>query len=211
MREHRFGGDKLRRAIAVEAARLKYEGIATEYHQAKRKAAKRFGVNARYQHNLPTNGEIKEELVRFADMFEGEDRFLRLGDMRRQGLFLMKLLKQFHPRLIGSVLKGQIRQGSDIDIHVFTASVHEVVMRLAEEQIFCTIDRKDVLKDGVRQQFTHVRGEIDDFPIELSVYRLDQRNVRFMSSVTGGPIEYATISGVESLIAEEHPPGDCGY
>lgn len=205
MRKHRFGGDKLRRAIAVEAARLKYEGFADEYFQAKRKAAKRFGVNARYHHNLPTNGEIKEELLRFADIHEGEDRFLRLEDMRRQALELMKILKRFHPKLIGSVLKGLVRQGSDIDIHVFTNSIYAVQMLLAEEQIFSEIDRKHVIKDGVGQEFVHIRAEVDDFPIELTVYSKDKKNFRFMSSVTGGPLETATIRELEDLIAQEHP------
>ncbi|MDX1487239.1 MAG: nucleotidyltransferase domain-containing protein [Acidiferrobacterales bacterium] len=206
MRKHRFGGDKLRRAIAVEAARIKYEGRESEYFHAKRKAAKRFGVNHKYPYNLPSNGEIKEELLRFADMFEGEDRLLRLGDMRLQALKLMRLLKRFHPKLIGSVLKGTIRKGSDIDIHVFTDSVHAVATLLAEEQIFCQIDRKTVIdKDGKGREFVHLRGEIDDFPIELTVYSSQLKNFRFMSSVTNSPIETAKISEVEDLLAAEHP------
>jgi len=207
MRKHRFGGDKLRRAIAVEAARLKYEGTAQEYFHAKRKAARRFGVGSWYQHNLPTNGEIKEELIRLADIFEGEDRLLRLEDMRRQALYLMRLLKRYHPKLIGSVLKGTVRQGSDIDIHVFSDSIYAVQMLLADEQIYSEVDRKHVVKDGVGQEFIHIRAEVDDFPIELTLYPKNKKNFRFMSSVTGSPIETVTISELEDLIAAEHGSG----
>ena len=154
---------------------------------------------------MPSNGEIKEELLRFADLFEDEDRFLRLGDMRRQAFWLMKLLKRFHPKLIGSVLKGHIRKGSDIDIHVFTDSIYAAVMVLEEEQIFCEVDRKHVIKDGVGQEFVHIRAEVDDFPIEVTVYRRDKKNFPFKSSVTGGLIETATISELEDLITHEHP------
>lgn len=205
MRSRRFGGDKLRRAIAAEAARIKYEGREIEYFQAKRKAAKRFGVNPRYHHNLPSNGEIKEELLRIADIFEGEDRYLRLGDMRLQALKIMRILKPYHPKLIGSVLNGHIRKGSDIDIHAFSNSTYEIVLRLEEEQIFCEIDRIQATKDGVWQEFIHIRAEVDDFPLEVTVYGADKKNFRFMSSVTGGPIEKVTASELELLLNSEHP------
>ena len=205
MRKHRFGGDKLRRAIAAEAARLKYEGFVQEYFHAKRKAARRFGVNARYHRNLPSNGEIKDELMRLVDVFEDEDRLLRLGDMRVQALTIMRLLRRFHPKLIGSVLKGRIRKGSDIDIHVFSNSIYAVSLALEEEQIFCDVDRVQATKDGVWQEYIHLRAEVDDFPIEVTLYSADKKNFRFMSSVTGGVIETATITELETLIAMEHP------
>jgi predicted nucleotidyltransferase len=205
MRNQRFGGDKLRRGIAAEAARLKYEGSEQEYFQAKRKAARRFGVNPRYHHNLPSNGEIKDELMKLADLFEGDDRYLRLGDMRVHALIVMRLLKRFHPKLIGSVLKGRIRKGSDIDIHVFSNSIYAVVLALEEDQLFCEVEKKYVVKDGVGQEFIHIYSELDDSPIEVTLYSESKRNFPFMSSVTGGIIESATISEVETLLAVEHP------
>ncbi len=67
--------EKLRRAIAVDAAALMYEGAESEYFTAKRKAARRHGVNARYQpKDLPSNREIREEILKLAGMFEGEGR-----------------------------------------------------------------------------------------------------------------------------------------
>lgn len=44
----------------------------------------------------------------------------------------MRLVPKFHPKLIGSVITGHVRQGSDIDIHVFSDSV-DSIRSLADE------------------------------------------------------------------------------
>jgi hypothetical protein len=38
----------------------------------------------------------------------------------------MRLLCRFRPRLIGSVMTGHVRKGSDIDLHLFSDSVEPV-------------------------------------------------------------------------------------
>jgi len=202
MGKHR--NDKLRKAIAVDAARMKYEGIEKEYFNAKRKAARRHGVNFKHQpQDLPTNKEIKDEILRMAAIFEGDERFVRLEEMRRVGLRVMKILHNYHPKLIGSVLKGHIRKNSDIDIHVFSNSIAAITMLLAENQLEYAVEHKEVIKNNERQEFIHVRSVVDGYDVEMSLYSSDKKNFPFKSSITGDTMEFATIAELEILLLPE--------
>src|ERR1700687_1199919 len=119
----RMSNVKLRRAIALEAARLMYQRVESEYFTAKRKAAKRLCRGGVKPEDLPSNAEIREQIQVFARIHEGDRRTESLRDMRLEALRLMRLLRQFRPRLIGSVMTGHVRKGSDIDIHLFSDSV----------------------------------------------------------------------------------------
>ncbi|MCL5877887.1 MAG: nucleotidyltransferase domain-containing protein [Candidatus Bathyarchaeota archaeon] len=112
----------LKRRVAREAATLLYFGAEKEYKQAKDKAAQTLGTNF-----LPSNLEVALELDKIAEENEGEKRKDRLIEMRREALEVMRLLSAFCPVLIGSVWRGTIKQGSDIDIAVYTDSPEGVV------------------------------------------------------------------------------------
>ncbi|MEM1108686.1 MAG: tRNA adenylyltransferase, partial [Planctomycetota bacterium] len=59
---------KLRQAIAAHAAMLMYTRDESEYFTAKRKAAKRLGVNFKHcPQDLPSNAEIRERLRTLAE------------------------------------------------------------------------------------------------------------------------------------------------
>src|SRR4051794_40894840 len=95
---------KLRQAIALEAARLMYERLETEYYTAKRKAAKRLCRGSIKPSDLPSNAEIRDQIQVFARIYEGDKRTAHLRDMRLEALRLMRMLRAFRPRLIGSVM-----------------------------------------------------------------------------------------------------------
>src|SRR5258708_20923262 len=118
----RMSNAKLRQAIALEAARLMYERVETEYFTAKRKAAKRLCRQWVKPEELPSNAEIRDQIQLFARIHEGERRTDNLRAMRVEALRLMRLLRAFRPRLIGSVLTGHVRNGSAVDIHAFCDS-----------------------------------------------------------------------------------------
>src|SRR6184192_347412 len=94
---------KLRQAIALEAARLMYERVESEYYTAKRKAARRLCRGGLKPEDLPSNAEIREQVQLFARVHEGEQRTRNLRAMRLEALRLMRILRIFRPRLIGSV------------------------------------------------------------------------------------------------------------
>ena len=112
----------LKQRVAREAATLLYFGAEKEYKQAKEKAAQTFGV-----HFLPSNLEVALELDKIAEENEGAKRRERLIQMRKEALEIMHLLGGFCPVLIGSVWRGTIKQGSDIDIAVYTDDPEEIL------------------------------------------------------------------------------------
>ena len=147
---------KLRQAIALEAARLMYERVESEYYTAKRKAAKRLCRQGPKPEDLPSNAEIREQIQLFARLHEGPKRTEHLREMRLEALALMRLLRAFRPRLIGSVMTGHVRKGSDIDLHVFTDSPGLVADLLENEGYQFDLERKQVVKHGEARVFTHI-------------------------------------------------------
>src|SRR5438132_4211581 len=144
----RMANAKLRPAIALEAARLMYERVESEYYTAKRKAAKRLCRRGVKPEDLPSNAEIRDQIQVFARIHEGAKRTQHLRDMRLEALRLMHLLRAFRPRLIGSVMTGHVRKGSDIDIHVFAASACLVTDPLKNEGHSFDVERKEIVKFG---------------------------------------------------------------
>jgi predicted nucleotidyltransferase len=202
---------RLRRHIAIEAAKLMYERVESEYFTAKRKAAARLGLN--YHHHpqeLPSNREIRDEIQSLARLYEGEGRLERLADMRLCGLRMMRLLAAFHPRLIGSTITGHVRKGSDIDIHVFSDEVSAIADVLDQYNYRYEVERKRIIKHNEERLFTHVHVH-DEFTYELTVYARELVNYVFKSSITGKAIERASIPELEALIAGEHPGVDVGH
>jgi hypothetical protein len=195
---------KLRQAIALEAARLMYERIESEYFTAKRKAAKRLCRRSPKPEDLPSNAEIREQIQLFARIHEGDKRTRHLRDMRIEALRLMRLLRQFRPRLIGSVMTGHVRKGSDIDIHVFSDSPALISDLLEQAGCQFDLERKQVVKHGEARVFTHIHV-FDRFNFELTVYPEDKAHYVFKSSITGKAIERASIRELEELLAREYP------
>jgi hypothetical protein len=198
---------KLRQAIALEAARLMYERIETEYFTAKRKAAKRLCRRGVKPSDLPSNSEIRDQIQLFARLHEGDRRTQHLRDMRLEALQLMRVLRAFRPRLIGSVMTGHVRKGSDIDLHVFADNAGLVADTLQREGCQFDIERKQVVKHNEARVFTHIHV-YDRFNLELTVYPEDKAHYVFKSSVTGKGIERASIRELEELMAREYPDLD---
>ena len=195
---------KLRRQIAWEAARLMYTRQESEYYRAKLKAARKCYRGRVKPADLPSNAEIRDEIQSFARTYEGDARTVHLREMRLEALRLMRLLRRFKPRLIGSVMTGHVRQGSDIDLHIFSDSLEAVVGVLDEEGMVYDVERKRVRKQQEERIFVHIHIQ-DRYPFELTVYASDQAHYVFKSSITGKAIERASIAELERLIEHEYP------
>lgn len=198
-----MANQKLRRQIAWEAARLMYSREVSEYYSAKQKAAKRLNKGWVKPTDLPTNAEIREQVQVLARMHEGDSLGDRLLAMRFRAAWWLRKLDAFHPKLIGSVLTGTIRQGSDIDVHVFAANPHSISVKLDDLGCHYELERKRITKDGEERVFSHLHVR-DEFPVELTVYHPSLLGYRFRSSITNKTIEHATLSQLEKLIALEH-------
>src|SRR5438477_9536936 len=202
-----MANDKLRREIALEAARLMYDRVETDYYTAKRKAAKRLCRRGVKPEHLPSNAEIRDQIQLFARIHEGDKRTQDLRDMRLEALRLMRLLRAFRPRLIGSVMTGHVRKGSDVDIHVFSDSAGLITDLLGQHGYQYDVERKQVVKHGEARVFTHVHVH-DRFNFELTVYPEDKAHYVFRSSITGKAIERASIRELEELLQREYPDLD---
>ena len=199
---------RIRGQIALLAARLMYDRQESEYFTAKRKAARQLGIDSRYRpKDLPSNREIRDQIQALANLYEGGERADNLRQMRLDALRMMRLLSSFHPKLIGSVLTGHVRKGSDIDIHVFTDHPSAVTTVLEEEHLHFDIERKRIIKHNEERHFTHIHIA-DRFNTELTLYPHDKRNYGFTSSITGTTIEKASIAELEELIRREYPGTD---
>ncbi|MGO8751813.1 MAG: HD domain-containing protein [Thermoguttaceae bacterium] len=196
--------DKIRRRVAWEAARLMYDREETEYFRAKLKAARRVAKGDFKPGDLPSNREIRDQIQAWACLYEGERRTENLRDMRLEALRMMRILRLFRPRLIGSTLTGHVRRGSDIDLHLFSDNVEAVSAVLDEEGISYTVERKQVRKHGEERVFVHIHVE-DRFPFELTIYAGDKAHYVFKSSITGKAIERASIAELEQLLVREYP------
>lgn len=196
--------NKLRRHICFEAARAMYYRQESEYYRAKQKAAKRICKGWVKPSDLPSNAEIRDEIQALARLHEGDRRLDNLKQMRLVALRIMRLLERFKPKLIGSTLTGHVRQGSDIDIHVFSDSVESIGMTLDQQMLFYDVERKEVRKNGESRIFTHIHLK-DQYPVELTLYPAKMVSHTFTSSITGKAIERVSIAELEQLLATEYP------
>ncbi len=188
-----------RRAIAQEAARLMVEEDVKEYITAKAMAADIVlgarSVNARF---LPSNGEIRQEVVARGDLVH---RVYRLRQLREVALAVMRALAAFEPRLIGSVATGAIHSHSDIDIQCFVRrhDALEEALRLNGYEA----ERLEhlVFKDARWQRFVHYHFDTRGAHVELSVYEPPELHVVRFSSVDGKPIDRVPTGRLLALLA----------
>lgn len=206
----------LRARLAREAARLMYEEGVKQYFTAKRVAARRLlgrvgGRRIRYRpSDLPSNGEIRDALLAIAEMAEGERRTQRLFAMRAVALEAMRAMAPFSPRLIGSVGSGHIRQGSDIDLHVFTDDPDALWAHLRALGWRFETESVSIFKGGAVRDYLHAHVT-DVFEVELTVHTVAEMRVRPRSSTDGKPIERLSARAVEDLMAREHPQSWAKY
>ena len=142
----------LRKRVAREAATLLYTSQEKEYKQAKKLAAKMLRVRV-----LPSNLEVAEELDKIAEEKEGSSRRELLLRMRKEALKIMEALKDFNPRLVGSVWRGTAHQSSDIDILVFSQDPKPVLSQLQKYGYRVTgSEWRSVTKRGKKESSFHI-------------------------------------------------------
>ena len=122
-----------RASIANAAARLMAEDGITDFHLAKKKAARQLGLPEHVA--FPDNAEVEAELRAYRSLYQGEEHAELLRAMRQSALELLQLLAPFNPYLTGSVLDGTAGEHSRIDILLFADSAKEVEIFLLNRGI----------------------------------------------------------------------------
>jgi len=143
---------RLRNRVAREAALLLYTSQEKEFKQAKKQAAKTLGVRI-----LPSNLEVAEELDKIAEEREGTSRRELLLRMRNEAVQIMELLKNFNPKLVGSVWRGTAHQNSDIDVITFSRDPKTVLVQLQSKKYRVTgSEWCSVTKRGKEESSFHI-------------------------------------------------------
>ena len=116
-----MANEKLRRQIAFEAARLMYVRQESEYYPGQAEGGPadlpRLGQAGR---SAQQSRNPRPDPAPSPGCTKGNGRTDNLREMRVEALRMMRILRAFRPRLIGSTLTGHVRHGSDIDLHVFS-------------------------------------------------------------------------------------------
>jgi hypothetical protein len=198
-RRHTAREDQLRLAVAQEAARLMAEHGIEDFLLAKRKAAERLLVTD--SASLPKNAEIEAALLERQRLFHGVKHDEQLDAKRRAALQAMRLLIDFKPRLVGSVLSGSATANAEINLHVFAEYAEQVAMRLEENGIVAQHAEKKFRYEAERYigfpSFKFVAGMQ---PLEIVVFPIDGIRQAPSSPVDGKPMARADLAEVQTLL-----------
>jgi predicted nucleotidyltransferase len=192
--------EDLRRALAQEAARIMAEHGIEDFLQAKRKAAVRLGVNDVAV--LPKNIEIEAALRAHQRLFGRESHDNTLKEQRRIALDTMRMLRDFQPRLVGSVLNGTATNYSDINLHLFADSSEAVAIYLLELGVPHQFYERRVKMDAERSvAYPALRFEANGSAIDATIFPIDGIRQSPYSPVDGRPMKRADAREVAELLA----------
>ena len=160
-----------RQDVAREAARVMYNRSVKEYKDAKEIAASSLGSKA-----LPSNYEVAIELDRLTDELEGSDRQTMLIEMRKIALKLMQTLHDLNPVLIGSVWRGTVRKGSDIDIVVYHPSPDRIEDEVRKVYEVVDSEHKTFTLEGLPRSSVHINFKSGEYEGEVVVRPPEERD-----------------------------------
>ena len=171
-------GSGTRASIAAAAARLMAEDGISDFHHAKKKAARQLGLPEHVA--FPDNAEVEAELRAYRSLYQGEEHAEMLLAMRQTALELLELLHAFNPFLTGSVLDGTAGEHSHIDILLFADSAKEVEIFLLNRGVDVSHvePRSDKVEAVLRIETDTVDANLVILPPHLERVSLKHRDGR---------------------------------
>jgi len=186
-----------REIVAQEAARIIVEEGLGDYRMAKNKAAERLGLSSR--RDLPRNVEIEAAVRERHRLFDADGHPQRLQHMRQRAMEAMRLLADFRPRLVGSVLKGTAHEHSDVNLHVFTDSAEDVIFKLMEHRIPYRDGERRLRTDQGYAFYPTLTFLAGDVEIQVTVFPNKGIRQPPLSPIDGKPMRRATADEVAAL------------
>ncbi len=186
-----------RRMIALEAARLIAEHGMSDYHAAKRKAARRLGVHE----PLPRNEEVEQALGDYQRLFQAGTQPRHLRKLREAAQQAMRLLERFEPRLTGSVLSGTAHRHSDVNLHLFAGTPEEVGWFLDRQAIPFQLAQRHFSFTSAEPARTCpvYRFVAGDVTLDLAVFPLLGLRQAPLSPVDGRPMPRIALAALRKL------------
>jgi predicted nucleotidyltransferase len=124
--------------------------------------------------------------------------------MRREALEVMKMVKPFCPVLIGSVWRGTIRRGSDIDIAVYHDAPEEITSLLEDNGLkILRAERVTVTKQGKTEASLHIHAETPSkHGVEVVVRAAEEAGRKRKCEVFGDEIRGLRVQELEKVLKE---------
>jgi hypothetical protein len=189
----------MRARIAAAAARIMAEDGIDDFALAKRKAARQLGAGNTQA--LPGNDEIETELEAYRELYQADEHPLRVAELRKVALEVMRALERFTPYLTGPVLKGSAGPYAEIELQLFPESTKEVEIFLLERNIaFTTYEGRRYSGDRARS-VSVFSLTWQGTPVKLSVFDPRDERVALKTSAAGKVTERAGIAEVGALLA----------
>lgn len=189
----------MRQRLAQQAAQILLDSGSRDFHLAKQKAAQQLGATD--TKSLPSNHEIESALIEYQRIFRANTQPEELKRLRNIAIEAMKFLRDFHPRLVGSVLSGTADAHSVIRLHLFAETVESVGFYLLDNQIPNKLSQRR-LKIGTDQYENYSAYEfmVDEAAVELIIFLPRQKQAP-LSPVDGKPMKRANLDEVIKLLA----------
>ncbi len=190
----------VRARIAAAAARIMAEDGIDDFSLAKRKAARQIG--AVQGQSLPGNDEIEAELRAYRALYQADEHRLRLSELRRTALRLMRELARFRPYLTGPVLAGTAGRYAELELQIFPASLKDVEIFLMDRRIAYTSRESRRYAGDQPHAATVLSLSWEGTPVKLSVFDPRVERLSLKSSQAGRAIDRAGASEVSALIRD---------
>lgn len=191
-----------RRLLAVEAARLMTEGGIRDFHQAKRKAAERLGIQD--DQALPRNSEVQEALREHQRLFLADSQPQLVRERREAAEQAMGFLAPFEPRLVGAVLEGTADAHSAVCLHLYSDEPEAVPLFLAEHGIPFEQRSRNLRMDRERTAEAPVfLFSAEGTPFDLTVLPRDGLRQAPLDRVAERPMQRASLAMVREMILAE--------
>jgi hypothetical protein len=195
---HAHGLEETRQRISREAARIMAEEGVQDYHAAKRKAADRLNLPEARQ--LPSNQEIEQALTEHLQLFHAQQLPQTLQHLRALAVKAMQLLERFEPRLVGSLLTGNVTRFSEIQLHVIAETPELVAFFLQEQGIPYEENSRRMRYGGDRTETVPAcRFLAEDVSIEVAIFTPTAAREAPLSPVDGRTIKRATLKEVQAF------------
>jgi hypothetical protein len=188
-----------RQHIAQTCARIMVEQQISDFQTAKQKAFTQLGLSNPV--DLPNNQEIEAELLQYQRLFKAQRHQTHLRHLRQTAIQAMRLLAQFSPRLVGPALYGTATENTGVTLHLFAYAPEEVAFFLMEQDIPYQLSERSyrTARPVTYPTYEFVAGDTE---IVLVVFDIDDIRWSPPSKLDGKPMRRATLSMVETLLAE---------
>lgn len=195
----RSKSDRLRHALANEAAKIiTVEGVR-DFHRAKLKASERLG-NSEHG-SLPSNFEIEQAITLFQKTFVTNYDQKLLVELQI-ALTIMTWLQDYAPYLVGSVFESSADLHSPITIHVSCDTVESVTNDFQDKSVeFKLLERRLKLNNDFVFLPT-INFEFQNYEIEVLVFSLRQQHQKPKSKSQNRSMHRINLKGLKELLAE---------